>query len=325
MSAPETPLYGFQERLKAEFPSQIGVDATEICNLACIHCPHPSFKTTEHYAGRSLDEDLHAKMVEEVRVHGKGSTQYIRYTSNGEPLVHPAIYDMLELAVRRSGVVITLTTNGTLLNEKRVERLLATGVHIVDVSLDALTPETYARIRVNGNLEVTRGNVLRLLERSRGGSTKVVVSYVEQPDNVGETKEFESYWKGQGAHYVVIRRMHSFSGAVPGLGDRFREEAAREPRRPCLYPWERIILNPRGQLTFCPLDWVHGSVIGDYRDTTIKEAWQGDFFRRLRAAHLSNNYSNHAFCGQCPDWRSTRWPAQGRSYANMIEDLKGKE
>jgi hypothetical protein len=85
------------------------------------------------------------------------------------------------------------------------------------------------------------------------------------------------------------------------------------------------VLNARGDLAFCPSDWVHGSVIADYRTTTIKEVWQGEFYRQLREAHLTNNYSCHGFCGQCPDWKSTRWPDEGRSYANMIEEFKALE
>ena len=71
--------YGFQDRLKAEFPSQIVVDVTEVCNLACIHCPHPSFKMSPQYDKRFLDPALNSKMVDEVRDVGKGSTRYIRY------------------------------------------------------------------------------------------------------------------------------------------------------------------------------------------------------------------------------------------------------
>jgi MoaA/NifB/PqqE/SkfB family radical SAM enzyme len=317
--------YGFYGRLKAEFPSQLLVDATETCNLACIHCPHPDFKKSEHYAGRSVSPELNAKLVDEVRQHGQNITEYIRYASNGEPLTHPHIYEMLEYASRNSGVTVTLTTNGTLLNEKRIEKLLATGVDVIDISIDAFTPETYAKIRVNGNLNITRANVLKLLEMSKPTHTKVVVSYVEQPHNVNETKDFEVFWKDNGADYVVIRRLHSCSGANEELAEIRRNENAKEARRPCLYPWERIVLNANGDLGFCPSDWVHGSVIADYRTTTIYETWQGEFYQKLREAHLCNKFANHKFCGQCPDWQATRWPSEGRSYADMIQEFKERE
>jgi hypothetical protein len=62
-------------------------------------------------------------------------------------------------------------------------------------------------------------------------------------------------------------------------------------------------------------------LVVDYHTSTIHAAWNGPFYQALREAHLRNDFSRHAFCGQCPDWESTRWPDQGRSYADMIEDL----
>jgi MoaA/NifB/PqqE/SkfB family radical SAM enzyme len=319
--------YEFYGRLTAEFPSQIIVDATEICNMACIHCPHPAFKVSPHYSGRKLELALNNKLVDEVRTHGQGKTQYIRYTSEGEPLTYPLVLEMLDYAKKCSGVMVTLTTNGKIMNDARIERLLEIGVDIVDISIDALNPDTYAKIRVGGDLNVTRANVLRLIDRARetGSRTRVVVSFVEQPLNLHETDAFESFWKTNGAQYVIIRRQHSCSGAKETIASELRESSKAVGRRPCLYPWERIVLNPRGHLAFCPSDWVHGSFVADYRTTTIHEVWQGEFYRRLRAAHLSNDYSCHSFCGQCPDWLSTRWPSQGRSYADMVEDFKDTE
>jgi len=320
----ESPSYGFQGRLKAEFPSQILMDIAEVCNLACIHCPHPEFKKSEHYGARYIDPELNSKMVDEVRNHGQGHTQYIRYASNGEPLIHPKAYDMIEEAATRSGVFVTITTNGTIMNEKRTRKLLEAGVHMIDISIDAFSPEAYAQIRVGGDLNVTRENVLRLIRwvREQKASTKVVVSFVEQPQNSSEIGQFESFWKDQGADHVVIRRLHSCSGAKVELAQlRRAANQAREVRRPCLYPWERIVVNARGDLAFCPSDWVHGSYVTDYRQTTILDTWRGEFYRRLREAHLSSEYAKHAFCGQCPDWAATRWPHQGRSYADMVQEF----
>lgn len=324
-SAPTTvgAEYGFVDRLRPEFPSQILADLTEVCNLGCIHCPHPDFKKSEHYGGRYLDPELNAKMVDEVRAHGQGITQYIRYASNGEPLVHPKGYAMIEYAARNSGVFVTLTTNGTTMNEKRTQRLLDSKVHMIDISIDAYSPEAYAKIRRGGDLNVTRSNVLNLISwiRESRGATKVVVSYVEQPENRHETADFEKFWKDSGADSVVIRRLHSCSGAKTDLAEVRRVSNQALVRRPCLYPWERIVLNARGDLAFCPSDWVHGSFVADYRDTSILETWRSDFYQSLRAAHLRNQYAGHPFCGQCPDWEATRWPFEGRSYANMVEEL----
>lgn len=316
--------YGFGGRLTEAFPSQVVVDITEVCNLACIHCPHPQFKRSPHYAARYLEPELNAKVVREVREHGQGLTQYIRYTSEGEPLVHPYGYDMIEDAVRNSGVYVTLTTNGTIMNEKRTRRLLAAGVHMIDISIDAYSEEVYAKVRVGGDLGVTRANVLRLLDwvRREGTGTKVVVSFIEQPVNAHEATAFKAFWESNGAAYVVVRRMHSSAGALVDASRILRSKTAALARRPCLYPWERINLNPRGHLFFCPADWVRGSELADYRQTTIRDVWRGASYAALRRAHLRNDYRDHRFCGQCPDWVQTRWPHEGRAYADVVADMQ---
>lgn len=317
--------YGFHGRLNAEFPSQVIVDATEVCNLGCVHCPHPEFKKSEHFAARYLSPELNAKMVDEVSKHSK-QCQYIRYTSNGEPLIHPQIFEMLDYAVERSNTWVTVTTNGTIMKERRVENLLASGLHLVDVSIDAVKEDTYSAIRVGGDLKKTRANVIRLLElRDQAkAKTKIVVSFVEQPNNKEEAADFKSFWEDKGADFVIIRRLHSAAGGVAGLAKSQRDANEKTTRYPCLYPWERILLNPRGELAFCPQDWSHGSVIAPYSETSIADTWNGEFYRKLREAHLANQYCDHKFCGQCPDWAQTRWPNQGRSYADLVAEFKGE-
>lgn len=316
--------YTFYGRLKAEFPSQVIVDVSEVCNLACIHCPHTDFKRSEHYDGRLLDPELNQKMVDEVAKFGQGLTQYIRYTSNGEPLTHPKIYEMLSYAKKHSGVTVALTTNGKLFKPATVDKLLDTGVDVIDISIDAFSEEVYQKIRVGGKLAPLVENLKYLIQqkKARGMATKIVTSYVEQPQNQHETKDFEKFWKEQGADFVVVRRLHSAAGCNPDVAAKMNASLAGKARKPCVYPWERIVLGPSGALAFCPADWTHGSLFTDYRTTTIKETWQGEFYQKLREAHLKNDFTNHKFCGQCPDWSVVRWPSEGRAYASMIEDFQ---
>jgi hypothetical protein len=107
------------------------------------------------------------------------------------------------------------------MNEKRIGKLLASGLHMVDVSIDACTPETYAKIRVNGTLEVTRANVLALLRRRRelGAKTRVVVSFVEQPQN--PTKRKSSSATGRNRARITSSSAGSLRGRRRGA-DRAR-------------------------------------------------------------------------------------------------------
>jgi len=317
-------IFGFQETLPSQFPSQLILDITEVCNLGCVHCPHPVFKNSNLYGKRYLKPELNTKMVNEVKQEGAGHCQYIRYTSNGEPLIHPLGYKMLQEAVDHSGAFVCLTTNGTIMKERKTRQLLDSGIHMIDISIDAYTPETYAKIRKGGNLKITRHNILELLKWVKKSNlpTKVVVSFIEQPENSNEIEDFKKFWKNEGATEVIIRRLHSASGAVGSIAEKMKESQKDVERYPCLYPWERLTLDPKGYLAFCPTDWEYKSPFVNYENCTIAEAWSGEFMQSLRNAHKENNFSCHNFCGQCPDWQSTRWPKQeGRRYADLISEL----
>lgn len=317
--------FDFGGRLHAEFPSQVIVDITERCNLRCTHCASTHFRASKLYSGAMLSTELNDKLCDEVAHFGKGITQYLRYAASGEPLLHPQIETMLTHAVSTSGTLVTLTTNGTLLDQARAERLLETGINLVDFSIDAASPETYSRVRAGVPLETTRANVLRLIEmKERAGSRlDIAVSFVEQPLNTHETRAFEEYWRANGADHVVIRRLHSNAGANVEVAAQMRVDNAALDRRPCLYPWERMVLNSSGNLGFCPADWTHGASIADYNTTTLRETWQGESMSGLRKAHHDGHFLSpaHDLCAQCPDWASTRWPNQGRSYADMVSEI----
>lgn len=319
---PNSTEYGFGGHLSSEFPSQIIVDVTEFCNLACEHCPQKEFSKSGAFGARHLDFTVHKKLVDEVASDGRGYCRYLRYAAQGEPLLHPNFVEMMEYASKYAQTSINVTTNGVLLTEKKAKMLLNAGVNVFDISIDANTPEVYAAVRKKGDLNITKPNVLRLIDliKKNNYKAKVVVSFVEQPLNSHESNSFERFWRQAGADYVVVRRLHSCAGIKKEVAAEMRKMKSQH-RRPCLYPWERLVLSPTGQIGFCPADWRYKAKIAHLKNTTIKEIWQGEFMRTLRQAHLDNDYSNHSFCGQCPDWSVIKWPHEGRAYSDMMAEF----
>jgi len=316
-------IHGFGGYLSSVFPSQLVVDVTEFCNLACIHCPYEAVTRPKGKLRANLDPALHAAMVTEVGAAGRGICRYIRYTGEGEPTLHPKLTEFFADAKARTGAMVALTTNGLLLDAARRRDLLDAGVDVIDISLDAFRDDTYAKIRVKGELPVAREYALKLIEETRGTNTKVMLSYVDQPLNQGEAQPFKEFWEAKGADFVVLRRTHSCAGSIDDIAQRMWREAP-VPRKPCLYPWERLTLGPDGRIVFCPTDWLGRAVIGHLAEESLQSVWQGPKMEALRQAHLTNSFANHEFCGQCPDWSVTRWPHEGRSYATVMHEFEGE-
>lgn len=105
---------------------KVYLEITNVCNLSCSFCPG----TKRHKRFMSTDELR--------RLTGKlrGHTEYLYFHLMGEPLLHPELCKLLEIAGEQ-GFKVIITTNGTLL-ERAGETLLASpAVHKINISLQS--------------------------------------------------------------------------------------------------------------------------------------------------------------------------------------------
>ena len=128
------------------------ISVTDRCNERCLYCMPEGYKGWER-----REEHLSAEeIVRIVRVAVQLGFRKFRLTG-GEPLIR---HDLVDIVRRLKGIpgveVIGLSTNGTRL-ATLAKPLRAAGLHTVNVSLDALTPELYHRITGGEGAEVLAG------------------------------------------------------------------------------------------------------------------------------------------------------------------------
>jgi radical SAM protein with 4Fe4S-binding SPASM domain len=183
--------------------------------------------------------------------------------------------------------------------------LIESGLDHIEVSIDAVTPETYFKIRRSPMFERLVENTLAYIGESKAynQNSRVTVSFVLQTDNQHEYKAFKQFWSGK-ADEVYIRRYHQHHNLVDNHGH-FQEKHYKF-RHPCPYLWDRIIIYHNGQIRFCESDWKAEHAIGNIQNQTIKEIWHGEIYCRLRQQHIDGIFA-HPFCKVCTDWREVKW------------------
>ncbi|MDH5748653.1 MAG: SPASM domain-containing protein, partial [Rhodospirillales bacterium] len=70
----------------------------------------------------------------------------------------------------------------------------------------------------------------------------------------------------------------------------------------CRQLWLRLVVLSNGELVPCSQNIDGELSIGNIKDMTIREAWQGDKMLDLRASHLTNRISKDCVCHDCIDW-----------------------
>jgi cyclic pyranopterin phosphate synthase len=87
----------------------------------------------------------------------------IRLTG-GEPFVRENLMELVEHLSEQSGLKeVSLTTNATLIGP-HIEKLNQLGVHSVNVSLDAITPEAFHRITRKNHFDLVYHNLMQLIQ-----------------------------------------------------------------------------------------------------------------------------------------------------------------
>ena len=121
-----------------EDPVCLYLEVTNECNLACKTCPI-TFGKVEEPATLSLEQvkRLVSQLptVARVVLHGVG-----------EPLLNRELPQIIRW-LKDTGIYVLFNSNGTIMNRRWQRELIDSGLDEIRISLDAATPETFARVR----------------------------------------------------------------------------------------------------------------------------------------------------------------------------------
>lgn len=123
------------------------ISVTDKCNLRCVYCmPEEGVKAKTH--GEMLTMEEFARVV---RVASALGISRVRITG-GEPLARKGIVSLVRAVAAVPGIRdISMTTNATMLASV-ADELAVAGLNRVNISLDSLKPDTYARLTRRGDL-----------------------------------------------------------------------------------------------------------------------------------------------------------------------------
>lgn len=190
-------------------PAYVQIEPVGQCNLRCTMCaiqfrqdgpPYgpPAFMPYEEYT-KIVDQ---YENIKELHLQGLG-----------EPFMHPRFFEMVAYAVGK-GIRVTTNTNMTLLNARRAEQCVRSGLDTLHISIDGATAETYERIRVKGHFDRVLRNIelLRNMKKQLGSQLphfKMVVVIMRQ--NLDELSDLVELADHFGMEEVFVQHLsHDF-------------------------------------------------------------------------------------------------------------------
>lgn len=259
--------------------TNLNVELTNRCNLSCDHCPGPG---TSNKNRGDMDFETFKNIIDRCP-HVKTLLPY----QWGEPLLSPILFDCITYAKNR-GIRVMLTTNGTLLSESICEKLIRSGLDRLTVSFEG-DMETMAAIRgVDPNRIIKNAEQFKALCIQRGSPCQLDLSMVVDENTESKIDAFTELFRELADRVQLIPRFVS-----------------AKRTQPCRELWRGVlVVLSNGDVTLCCADQEGRAVVGNVKDKSPHELFNGPELRRIRALHRRREFPG--VCELCSEYASQR-------------------
>lgn len=281
------------KEVSAGFPKHLRIELTNRCNLACIMCP---ITEMDRDLG-NMDLDLFKKIAREA---AEGGTTFVYLHAWGESTIHRNMFDMVREA-KKVGLQVGLSTNCTLLNEKKAQEVVDSGLDFLILSMDGAIKETYEKVRKNGDFEVVRQNITNMLatKARMGKGPFTVLQLIKMTETQREVEDFTAYWKDMAPDSVFVKKLWTWDGKAEDINRLLIDEMPDAVNTVCHALWKQLVIHWNGDVVPCCTD-IEGKLhLGNAREESLAEIWNGGPMRSLRRAHTEKRRKGLYPCDGC--------------------------
>jgi radical SAM protein with 4Fe4S-binding SPASM domain len=169
-----------QRQAGERVPMQVSIEVTRRCPLECLHCYNNLPMGDMEAKQRELTKEEHFKMLDELVDMG---CFWLLYTG-GEIFARKDFLEIYTYA-KKKGFLITLFTNGTIINEQIADYLVEWPPFAIEITLYGRTRETYeALTAVPGSYDRCLRGIRLLKERGLPLKLKTVATSINKHEVV---------------------------------------------------------------------------------------------------------------------------------------------
>lgn len=273
-----------------KFPTHVDIEVSSLCQLNCPMC----YTTTEYYKGqvtkRLIDFEVFKKIIDEVKQYNLYS---VRFSWRGEPLLHPKIIDMLKYAKAAGIKEVSFLSNGGNLTPEIIDGLIINRLDWITISFDGLY-DIYEEYRKPLKFEETVGK-LKLLQRRK--------QELRIPKPVLKVQTVWDAIEKNPDEYFQFMNQIADEVAFNAVKDKhyYKEFDLQHYKLDYVCPrlWQRIYVSSSGNIGFCLSDIYEDYTIGNIRDRSIYDAWNGKEFKEIREKHREHQRFGYSICRRC--------------------------
>jgi len=231
----------------------------------------------------------------------------------GDPLRHPWFPDIIAQFRPPGGPAraygLCVRTAAVDLDEAAMDILIRHEVDVLNVIIDAWSPEMYQRMNdlasVHGashaNLEALMAKLdqLEALRRDRGSAVPILVpEFTKSTENLTEMDAFFDGWIRRTGTANLVGVSH-YARQLP---DRGVIKMAPSVRNPCYRIRSRCLVLADGRVAACDQDFRGLHAFASLHESSLAEIWLGASMKSLRQAHAELSFDQTLMCAACEEW-----------------------
>ncbi|WP_147819480.1 radical SAM/SPASM domain-containing protein [Salidesulfovibrio onnuriiensis] len=277
-----------------DYPLHLDLELSGVCNLGCSDC----FQSALDKKRLGLmSAEMFKAIIDDGVPRGLCS---IKLQIRGESFLHPQLFELISHAKRAGVLDIQITTNGTLLNEETVDKILTSDLDGIIFSVDVRHEDACSKTNSHSDYSKVSNNVnLLLQERAKRRQQS---PWIRLKASTGDTSpEVLKKLKADLVSQFPLADVHIVGSVFDFRKDRDSFPGLRERYvlNPCEYLMQRLAIYWDGQTTVCCMDY-HGDFgLGSVPEKSIREIWLSDTMQGMRNAHLKGKRPQMPICRHC--------------------------
>ena len=266
----------------------MNLELTSICNYKCPIC------VTRSRGMHMLMEDFYKIVDNNYHLFNKNGV-WLHFF--GEPLANPQFVDCVKY-IKSKGAKARISTNGSLLDDRRREAVANSGIDYVVVSISTLDRENYKRIRGCDKLPMVLDNLLKFKKYidSHNIATQVQAVMIDTDSGNGK-EEFIKFFHEHGINAAV----HSFTNRANtvqlDLSNENDHDSSLE-RGMCVGLDKRIGILSDCRVVTCSCDFEAKNTLGNLKDYDYS---MEKLIGNGKLEELERNLKNGKYLGACKD------------------------
>jgi hypothetical protein len=219
----------------------------------------------------------------------------------GDPLLHPGWARCVARCREANVFGMAVRTPAVHLDAEAIRVLLEARADVINVLLDAATPETYRRVHHADHYEHVMANIQCLFEareHARQPQPLIVCEMTKTRETMPEMEVFYDYWLEKTGCACLVGPS-AYAGQWPDLAVM---SMAPPKRFPCLRLFRRALVLADGRMTVCDQDFRGEHAIGSVAESSVAQLWQGEAMAAVRQSHRQATYEGMPLCAACDEW-----------------------